>query len=840
MGNKALEVIMIKKAICILTIFVLVYSSAALAQYGNGQYPESSGSSGGPGGSSGPGGYPGSSPYEGYSGGPGMMDGGSGAVAYPYPGDGYGGMQNPGRNSEFSYEREGFDDRMDYGPSYGGYSKEHMVFGMVFQHIGDDINPRSVKDYCDNPEGMADIVIAKLKEKVGDLQSICAKAGAEETKCGEMVKEGCMRMGQFFPPEGREMDDMMRAEMAANACPPNKDALEKACKARIADQLRDHKEKSEERCKWMMEAEGKRMLADCERARQNQDCDKDRFMERCRGVPSQGSSGEGSWNYQQCPQRPSPVCSSNQVLQKKVDSNGCAEYYCEGAACPDRPVPACGSGQALQKKADSNGCVDYYCEGISCPADTYQCPDGTSMRRNPANNCNFDPCPAPRCPEPVEPTCDANSHVAKKDDNGCAYYYCEPNADADGTAITGNVVEGECPRSETPQCGPNSYVQKRVDDKGCVFYYCEASGSGWQAPAAGSSGYGNSAEQCERQWESQKGTCERLEKGCGTDALLKQCLEQNVRGMEQQAAQMEKMCAEELTYRLKHIEERCSRMGEEQQRCLEYGTKRCGEMKGMAEQCRSSLTEENLRKFVIEETRKRCKFSGLIGDREDIGKADKVEILLAVLNSATEEDMEKLGLFVENLQEQLKLEETTVYKGVISPKSFGDIRTFPFVVNAKISAVKSSNRSEEAKQGILSGSRAEEAAGKLASLRDSDVPDEYLYLIEDKASDILNVSDNLKELEGKENEKGFGYKFRLLFGLAKEAEGREITQLEESKKKLEASIEALTTLADEVPSDVAKAVLTEQIGNLKQQLADIEALIEAKQKKASGLFGIFG
>src|SRR3989338_858401 len=199
MGNKALEVIMIKNAICILTIFVLVYSSAALAQYGNGQYPESSGSSGGPGGSSGLGGYPGSSPYEGYSGGPGMMDGGSGAVAYPYPGDGYGGMQNPGRNSEFSYEREGFDDRMDYGPSYGGYSKEHMVFGMVFQHIGDDINPRSVKDYCDNPEGMADIVIAKLKEKVGDLQSICAKAGAEETKCGEMVKEGCMRMGQFFP-----------------------------------------------------------------------------------------------------------------------------------------------------------------------------------------------------------------------------------------------------------------------------------------------------------------------------------------------------------------------------------------------------------------------------------------------------------------------------------------------------------------------------------------------------------------------------------------------------------------------------------------------------------------
>ena len=62
----------------------------------------------------------------------------------------------------------------------------------------------------------------------------------------------------------------------------------------------------------------------------------------------------------------------------------------------------------------------------------------------------------------------------------------------------------------------------------------------------------------------------------------------------------------------------------------------------------------------------------------------------------------------------------------------------------------------------------------------------------------------------------------------------------ESKLKLATSIEALAKLVDEVPSDVAKAIIKEQVENLKQQQGEIEVLIETKEKKAKGLFGIFG
>src|SRR3989338_1634675 len=56
-----------------------------------------------------------------------------------------------------------------------GYTKEHMIYGMVFEHIGDDIDPREIKQYCSEPEKIADIIISKLKEKIGGIQNVCAR-----------------------------------------------------------------------------------------------------------------------------------------------------------------------------------------------------------------------------------------------------------------------------------------------------------------------------------------------------------------------------------------------------------------------------------------------------------------------------------------------------------------------------------------------------------------------------------------------------------------------------------------------------------------------------------------
>ena len=98
----------------------------------------------------------------------------------------------------------------------------------------------------------------------------------------------------------------------------------------------------------------------------------------------------------------------------------------------------------------------------------------------------------------------------------------------------------------------------------------------------------------------------------------------------------------------------------------------------------------------------------------------------------------------------------------------------------------------------------------------------------------------MEDVENKEEQKGIGYKIRLFLGLAKAAEQEEIKQLQESNSKLQSSIEALTKLAEEVPSDVAKSILKEQVKNLKLQQADTKVLIESKEKKAKGWFGVFG
>ena len=68
----------------------------------------------------------------------------------------------------------------------------------------------------------------------------------------------------------------------------------------------------------------------------------------------------------------------------------------------------------------------------------------------------------------------------------------------------------------------------------------------------------------------------------------------------------------------------------------------------------------------------------------------------------------------------------------------------------------------------------------------------------------------------------------------------EIKQLEDSKSKLTNSSETLAKLIDEVPSDIAKSILKEQVENLKKQQQDIDNLINDKKKKAKGLLGLFG
>lgn len=56
----------------------------------------------------------------------------------------------------------------------------------------------------------------------------------------------------------------------------------------------------------------------------------------------------------------------------------------------------------------------------------------------------------------------------------------------------------------------------------------------------------------------------------------------------------------------------------------------------------------------------------------------------------------------------------------------------------------------------------------------------------------------------------------------------------------ETSISSLSRLADEVPDNIAKAILKAQVEELERQKDDMEGLIEQKEKKSKGLLRLFG
>ena len=811
------------------------------------------------------------------------------------------------RKDAFSYENEGFAQRYDLGPSYEGYSKEKRVFGMIFEHIGDDIDPREIKKYCNDPNKIAGIIIGKLKDKIGDLQNICNSAEELESKCAEYVKRGCYQIGtSIVRNDSTEMEKIMSV---AFSCPANKEAIIQACKIRSKAYTEQRMKYSDESCKKRFDFEGDRLLKECERFRQYQICDKGKFISQCMG----GIKKEDFEQRKPCPAYPIPQCGEGTQLKTKIDDNGCTYYYCEPSPIPC-PIIECVEGYVLVKdpltgcpkcrlpnstpqatcKETDNGYEIYvkgttYSDGTSsgksdicindktlaeygCNADgsyggdrqftcEFGCRDGACLRSSVTTTTT--------CPEPITPTCASGTIVEKKiDSNNCVYYYCsrptcssvqKPTCNPDETLQAysdnlGCITSYQCIRQTTgcpevakPTCSEGQSLTTKYGDKGCIVGY-ECISVTTTASVTKITGnavfvlnnYDDLLRHCENSWLEQQKTCSNLPSVCDKNTFIEKCKEQEKENYGDFSSKIEQHCEIQTSSEIKSAEQRCSRIDEDRQRCLEESAKRCEQMKGIAQKCKDLLTEENLRDFIMEEAKKRCKFAEILQDADDIRNAEKAEIVLAVLNTASKDDISKLELYAENLKEELKLQDTTVYKGIIEPNRFGDIKLLPFVVNAKLSAVSISGMAKDVKAKIVERQRIKEAAGKLASLRDSDVPAKYLYIIEDKAGDVLNVSDNMNEIEKNEEQKGFGYKIRLFLGLAKKSEKEEITRLAESKEKLKNSIETLTKLIDEVPSDVAKAVLKEQIENLKQQQENIEVLIEAKEKKAKGLFGLFG
>tara|TARA_Y100000310_G_scaffold345464_1_gene465275 strand:+ start:329 stop:1669 length:1341 start_codon:yes stop_codon:yes gene_type:complete len=439
----------------------------------------------------------------------------------------------------------------------------------------------------------------------------------------------------------------------------------------------------------------------------------------------------------------------------------------------------CINNNGAPQKVFQNGCII----DVRCEQTTPQCPISDDEVERMHNDCLA-----------------TNGNPEKVWDGDCVTdVLCHANTDATGNSITGNVIG-----------------------------------------ISGAFTYEEAKRQCKDEWRYEQDYCRDLNERCDKDNFVNQCIQREKENLEFDIENSKRQCERDADVQIRHSDRECSRMDVERQRCFEDGERQCAERTGLASECHETMTEDNFRAFILKEAEKHCKFVPFLKKDDDFSKYDRMEITLAVLDTVTEDDISKLSSIVEELERRFELDGKIIFDGMIDPNNFVDIKRLNFVVDAKLNAPESSDRARDRKREIISRLDPQRVVEKLLEIRETDISSEYKYLVEDRASDLLEASDEIDEVEESEESKGLGYKIKLFLGFAKDSEESEIQSLERSKQRLETSISTLSQLVDTIPDDIAKAILKAQVEDLEMQKADMDDLIKSKQRKAAGLLRLFG
>jgi hypothetical protein len=681
-----------------------------------------------------------------------------------------------------------FNRGPDFGPEY--QNKEEMLFGRLFHLIEDDINEFEMLQLCGTPDKIADIVIEKVTGRIGDISNACSEIENHELECKERIERDCGQMGK--PDLRYAQDEREKKEMMAWSCPPNKEAIVDLCIENSGEWIDEKLNYVEEDCEFEWKRFGGANDPSCNS--RDEQCDESNFID-------------------QCLQRYKPYEEQYEDNYYDDDNNNRPK---DSYSCPDVTAPSCNNGY-LEQDYDSNGCIR-----------SYRCVEFQQDQ----------------CGDYFDPVCG---------DDGISYHNdCE--AQKAGVGYSFGECGSQCPYSDEEtakmedQCNAEGGQPEIITDNGCVadvkchFKAADESNqvTGQVTGISGAFTYEEAKRECNFEWDNQKRFCSDNKDYCDKGQYVDSCKKRQKQNIEFEIENNQRQCERDANVQIRHAERECSRIDAERDRCYEDGSRQCGRTAGLAGDCRDTMTEANFRAFIMKEAQKHCKFVPFIKDKENIKNLERMEIVLAVYDSVTEEEIKKLSSVIEGLDQKFELEGKIIFQGIVDPTRFNEIKKLNFVVNAKLNAPRSSDVSNVKKTQIISRINPQRVVEKLLEIRDTKISSEYKYLVEDKASDLLEVSDDIDQLEQKEGEKGIGYKLKLFLGLAKGIEEDEIKGLERSKERLETSINTLSKLVATVPDDIAKAILKTQVEDLELQKEDINDLIEQKRKRSKGLLQLFG
>lgn len=716
---------------------------------------------------------------------------------YPEQSTGVSGMMKSSASNNFEGkydfgERREFSAMPNFGPSYEGYNKESMLFAKLFGYIHDEMEDFESMDYCSEPEKTADIIIAKVKGKVGEISSVCKEMESYEKECREKATKDCSMMGQADT--SYAVDEMHKYEILSGSCPVNKEAIERSCILRFKQNIEDRSEFAKENCENQWESYGKQNHAQCKSASVQMVCDEDSYLKSCLdryGV----REGEEEREEFRCPDVPQKPQCENGALKEMHDANNCLVSF----QCVQNIVNTVCQLTAEEAERQSNECV----AKNGMPEKTYENNCITSVK------CSIQQCPyTEEQIKQKESDCIAANGKFETIKEGNCIMAVECRVVAPDTSSSGSIV------------GDGDSITGQVTGASNIYKTYKA--------------------QCQKEWGYQKQNCEQIKQQCkGKDDFINECIKREKGFAEKDMANAKQQCEIDSLVQIKHMERQCARIDAEKQRCMDEGTKRCETMQGLGAQCREKMTEENFRNFMFREAEKKCKFKEYT-KKKDFTKYKKMEVVIAVIDTVTEEDISKVKSIVGELQKKYEIDGKAIYEGKMNPNDFGELKMLNFIVDAKLNAPESSDTAKAKKESIIAGLNPEKVVERLLELRESDVSSEYVYIIEDEANDLLDASKSIDDVKESEESKGLGYKLKLFLGFAKDSEESEIKNLEASKQRLETSIKSLGKLAEDMPNEISKDILKEQVAELERQKEDIDSLVKQKQKKSKGLIRLFG